>query len=73
MQRICIVGLSGKLGQLMARHALDRGYEVTGVCRPESVGKLGELADRVEVVPGQLAAANEGHGPTSSWRGTGRR
>jgi putative NADH-flavin reductase len=31
--RICIVGISGKLGRYMTQHALDRGYEVVGVCR----------------------------------------
>ena len=38
--RVCIVGASGKLGQYMVQHALDRGYEVVGVCRDESVAKL---------------------------------
>lgn len=50
--KVCIVGLSGKLGQYMAQHALDRGYEVVGVCRPDSVDKLGPLKQRVNVVPG---------------------
>ena len=45
--RVCIVGASGKLGQYMVQHALDRGYEVVGVCRQESVGKL----DRLRGVP----------------------
>ena len=26
--KVCIVGASGKLGQYMVQHALDRGYEV---------------------------------------------
>ncbi len=30
MKRVCIVGASGKLGQYMVQHALDRGYEVVG-------------------------------------------
>ena len=53
MKRVCIIGISGKLGRYMARHALDRGYEVTGVCRPESVGKLADLADRITIYPGR--------------------
>ena len=53
MERICIVGISGKLGQYMAEHALARGYEVRGVCRPESVGKLDRFGDRITVFPGR--------------------
>lgn len=51
--RVCIVGASGKLGRYMIAHALDRGYEVTGVCRPESVGKLDDFADRISIVGGR--------------------
>jgi hypothetical protein len=36
----------------MVRHCLDRGHEVVGVCREQSVGKLAELADRITIVPG---------------------
>jgi hypothetical protein len=50
--KVCIVGASGKLGQYMVRHALDRGYEVIGVCREQSVGKLGGFAGRITIVPG---------------------
>jgi NAD(P)-dependent dehydrogenase (short-subunit alcohol dehydrogenase family) len=50
--RVCIVGASGKLGQYMVQHALGRGYEVVGVCRPESVGKLDAFEGRITVVPG---------------------
>ena len=42
--RICIVGASGKLGRYMIQHALDRGYEVVGVCREQSVDKLDGFA-----------------------------
>jgi nucleoside-diphosphate-sugar epimerase len=38
-KKICIVGASGKLGQYMVRHALERGYAVVGVCRELSVGR----------------------------------
>jgi hypothetical protein len=51
-RKVCIVGASGKLGQYMVRHALDRGYEVVGVCRERSVGKLAAYADRITIVPG---------------------
>lgn len=51
--KVCVVGASGKLGKYMVRHALDRGYEVVGVCRPESVHKLDEFGDRITVVPGR--------------------
>ena len=50
--RVCIVGASGKLGQYMVQHALDRGYDVVGVCREKSVRKLAEFDDRIEIVPG---------------------
>ena len=52
MKRICIVGISGKLGRYMAEHALARGYEVTGVCRPQSVARLDHLKDRITLFPG---------------------
>ncbi|RRR97671.1 NAD(P)-dependent oxidoreductase [Glycomyces terrestris] len=51
-KRICIVGASGKLGRHMVRHALDRGYEVVGVCREKSVRKLDDYADRITIHPG---------------------
>ena len=49
---MCIVGASGKLGQYMVKHSLDRGYEVVGVCRPASVAKLDAFAERITVIPG---------------------
>ena len=51
-KKICIVGASGKLGQYMVQHALERGYEVVGVCRAKSVDKLSAFQDRIEIVPG---------------------
>ena len=56
--KVCIVGASGKLGKYMVRHALDRGYEVVGVCRDRSVGKLEEFQGRMTVIPG---ATNDPH------------
>src|SRR5215217_148059 len=50
--RVCIVGASGRLGQYMVRHALERGYEVVGVCREQSVAKLDAFKRRITVVPG---------------------
>jgi NAD(P)H-binding len=50
--KVCIVGASGKLGRYMVQHALDRGYEVVGVCRAQSVGKLDAFKGRITVIPG---------------------
>jgi len=50
MRKVCIIGGSGKLGRYLISHCLERGYDVTALCRPESVGKLADLADRITVV-----------------------
>ncbi|MEZ4393785.1 MAG: NAD(P)H-binding protein [Polyangiales bacterium] len=52
VRKVCIVGASGKLGQYMVQHALDRGYEVVGVCRAQSVSKLARFEGRITVVAG---------------------
>lgn len=52
MRKVCIVGASGKLGKYMVHHALDRGYEVVGVCRERSVGKLEAFKNRIQIIPG---------------------
>jgi len=51
--RVAIIGASGKLGKYMVQHALDQDYEVVGVCRAESVGKLKEFEGHIKVVPGR--------------------
>ncbi len=50
--RVCVVGASGKLGRYLVQHALDRRYDVVGVCREQSVGKLDEFKGRITIVPG---------------------
>jgi hypothetical protein len=36
----------------MAQHALDREYDVVGVCRQQSVEKLDAFKERITVIPG---------------------
>ena len=50
--KVCIVGASGKLGQYRVQHALERGYDVVGVCRETGVGKLDRFKGQITVVPG---------------------
>ena len=50
--RVCIVGASGKLGRYMVQHALDRNYEVVGVCRQQSLEKLDTFKGRITLIPG---------------------
>jgi NAD(P)-dependent dehydrogenase (short-subunit alcohol dehydrogenase family) len=50
--KVCIVGASGKLGKYLVQHALDRDYEVVGVCRQRSAAKLDAFKDRITIVPG---------------------
>jgi hypothetical protein len=50
--KVCIVGASCKLGKYMVKHALDRDYEVVGVCREKSVAKLDEFKGRITIIPG---------------------
>jgi hypothetical protein len=52
MMKICIIGASGKLGKYLVQLALDRRYEIVGVCRPRSAGKLEEFKDRIVIIPG---------------------
>lgn len=50
--KVCIIGASGKLGKCMVRHALDRSYDVVGVCREKSVSKLDTFKGRITIIPG---------------------
>ena len=52
MKKDCIVRASGKLGQYLVQLALERGYQVVGVCRPQSVGKLERFRGRITIFPG---------------------
>ena len=52
VKKVCIVGASGKLGKYMIQHALDRGYEVVGVCRKRSVDKLELFKGRITIISG---------------------
>ena len=50
--KVCIIGASGKLGIYMLQHALDRGYEVVGVCRERSLSKLDGFKGRITTMTG---------------------
>jgi hypothetical protein len=50
--KVCIVGASGKRGRYMVQHALDRNYEVVGVCREQSISRLDGFKGRITIVPG---------------------
>ena len=50
--KVCIVGASGKLGQYMIQHCLDRGYDIVGVCRSKSVHKLEGFKGRMNIFSG---------------------
>lgn len=50
--KACIIGASGKLGRYMVQHALERGYEVVGVCRERSVSKLDAFRGRLTLFHG---------------------
>lgn len=52
MKSVCIIGASGKLGQYMVQHCLNRGYSVRAVCRESSVAKLDRFKDRITIFPG---------------------
>jgi len=53
-KKVCVVGASGKLGRYLVQHALDRGYQVDGVCREQLVHKLADFGDRITIVPGAV-------------------
>ncbi len=52
METVCIVGASGKLGQYLIQHALDKGWQVNAVCRSQSLPKLERFKGRISLFPG---------------------
>lgn len=52
IKKVCIVGASGKLGKYMVQQALDRGWEIVGVCRESSVDKLDSFKGQITIIPG---------------------
>lgn len=56
--KVCIIGASGKLGQYMIQHCLDKDYDVIGVCREQSVEKLDRFKNQIQIVPGRTNDSN---------------
>src|ERR1700721_2755331 len=54
--KVCIIGASGMFGKYMVQLALDRGYEVVGVCGKHSVGTRESLQRRITMTPGATNA-----------------
>jgi putative NADH-flavin reductase len=56
--RVAVVGASGKTGINVVRAALDRGYEVVGVCRESSAGRLDAFGsnDRLTIAPAAVVS-----------------
>jgi len=57
-KRLTIVGMSGKLGLRMARHAVATGCEGAGLRRPDSAAKLSADDDCPHQVTGGFRAAS---------------
>ena len=51
-KKVCIIGASGKLGRHMVQQALERNYDVIGVCREQSIDKLDAFKDQITIIPG---------------------
>ena len=51
-QRVVITGAAGFIGSHLSEALLDRGYEVVGVCRAQSVSKLDAFKGRITIFPG---------------------
>jgi len=53
--KVAIIGASGKSGRFLVMECLAKRHEVVGVCRPASVAKLAEFADRITIVAGHAS------------------
>ena len=52
--KVLVTGATGFVGTYVLRQLLEDDHEVRALVRPDSESKLGDLADRVEVVQGDI-------------------
>lgn len=68
-QRVLVTGASGFIGSHVARELVERGRDVAVVVRPNSsLWRLADIADRLTIIPGDLADAPALRPAFEAWR-----
>lgn len=58
-RQVCVIGATGFIGGAVARAAVSRGWRTRALRRRQSaVGALGDIAERIEWVPGAIEEAD---------------
>ncbi len=57
-KRVCVIGATGFIGGAIARAAVERGWRTRALRRrPGAVGALGDIADKIDWLPGAIEDA----------------